>query len=118
MISRCVHPLSSWPHALHASLAASHHTSLSATWQVLVMECLLEVPIDNLQAPEVANIVNIVADCDNLTVGRTEEILSHAFAIMQKLAVYDGEEGVHFRRFHAVCRANMTGTLACTAARH
>ena len=53
--------------------------------KVLVMECLLEVPIDNLQAPEVANIVSIVADCDNLTVGRTEEILSHAFAIMQNL---------------------------------
>ena len=43
--------------------------------KVLVMECLLEVPIDNLQAQEVANIVSIIADCDNLTVGRTEEIL-------------------------------------------
>ena len=48
-----------------------------------------------------ANIVNIVADCDNLTVGRTEEILSHAFSILQKLAVDEGEEGAHFRRFHA-----------------
>jgi|MDTA01.1.fsa_nt_gb hypothetical protein len=69
--------------------------------KVLVMECLLEVPINNLQAPEVSNIVDIVADCDNLTVGRTEEILSHAFSIMRKLATDDGEEGIHFRRFHA-----------------
>ena len=69
--------------------------------KVLVMECLLEVPIDNLQAAEVANIVDIIANCDNLTVGRTEEILSHTFAILQKLAVDDGEEGMHFRRFHA-----------------
>ena len=69
--------------------------------KVLVMECLLEVPIDNLQAQEVANIVSIIADCDNLTVGRTEEILSHAFAILQKLAEDEGEEGTHFRRFHA-----------------
>ena len=69
--------------------------------KVLVMECLLEVPIDNLQAAEVSNIVDIIANCDNLTVGRTEEILSHTFAILQKLAVDDGEEGMHFRRFHA-----------------
>ena len=69
--------------------------------KVLVMECLEEVPIDNLQAAEVANIVAIVADCDNLTVGRTEEILGHTFSILKKLAVDDGEEGQHFRRFHA-----------------
>ena len=60
--------------------------------KVLVMECLEEVPIDNLQTQEVANIVSIIADCDNLTVGRTEEILSHTFAILTKLAVDDGED--------------------------
>ena len=38
---------------------------------------------------------------DLTTVGRTEEILSHAFAILKKLAVDDGDEGTHFRRFHA-----------------
>ena len=62
--------------------------------KMLVMDCLLEVPIDNLQAQEVSNIVSIVADCDNLTVGRTEEILSHAFAIMMKLATDDGEDEI------------------------
>ena len=65
------------------------------------MECLEEVPINNLQANEVANIVAIVADCDNLTVGRTEEILGHTFSILGRLAVDEGEEGQHFRRFHA-----------------
>ncbi len=69
--------------------------------KVIVMECLLEVPIDNLQAAEVANIVSIIADCDNLTVGRTEEILGHTFSILRKLVMDDGEEGQHFRRFHA-----------------
>ena len=69
--------------------------------KVLVMECLEEVPINNLQAPEVANIVAIVADCDNLTVGRTEEILGHTFSILSKLAIDENEEGIHFRRFHA-----------------
>merc|ERR1719473_771924 len=59
--------------------------------KVLVMECLLEVPINNLQAAEVSNIVDIIANCDNLTVGRTEEILSHTFSILRKLAVDDGE---------------------------
>ena len=69
--------------------------------KVLVMECLEEMPLDNLQAPEVANIVSIVADCENLSLGRTEEILRHAFSIMSKLALDDGEEGAHFRRFHS-----------------
>ena len=154
--------------------------------KVLVMECLQEVPIDNLQAEEVANIVNIVGNCDNLTVGRagrnprphapnphpnsnphpnltpshphtltptphprprrssssltahrspltahrspltahrspltahhspltalrspspqvgrTEEILGYTFMILGRLAVDDGDEGIHFRRFHA-----------------
>ena len=69
--------------------------------KVMVMECLQEVPINNLQAAEVANIVAIVSDCDNLTVGRTEEIIGYTFSILSKLAVDDGEEGVHFRRFHA-----------------
>ena len=51
--------------------------------KVTVMECLLEVPISNLQAQEVTNIVSIAADCDNLTVGRTEEILGHVFNILR-----------------------------------
>ena len=67
--------------------------------KVLVMECLLEVPISNLQQEEVQNIVNIVAQCDNLSVGRTEEILGHTFSILRKLVLDDGEEGSHFRRF-------------------
>ena len=67
--------------------------------KVLVMECLLEVPISNLQQEEVQNIVNIVAQGDNLSVGRTEEILGHTFSILRKLALDDGEEGAHFRRF-------------------
>ena len=69
--------------------------------KVIVMECLLEVPINNLQAEEVRNIVSIVADCDNLTVGRTEEILGHTFNILRKLVQDEGDEGIHFRRFHA-----------------
>jgi hypothetical protein len=67
--------------------------------KVLVMECLLEVPISNLQAEEVQNIVNIVANCDNLSVGRTEEILGHTFSIMRRLVLDDGEQGAHYRRF-------------------
>ena len=51
--------------------------------KVVVMECLLEVPTSNLQAQEVSNIVAIAADCDNLTVGRTEEILGHVFNILR-----------------------------------
>jgi hypothetical protein len=69
--------------------------------KVIIMECLEEVPINNLQAAEVANIVSIVADCDNLTVGRMEEIIGHTFSILGRLAADDGEEGLHFRRFHA-----------------
>lgn len=94
--------------------------------KVIVMECLLEVPVNNLQASEVANIVSIVADCDNLTVGRTEEILGahrlfprdtfqtvtnailflapyvipwigHTFSILKKLGIDEGDEGTHFR---------------------
>ena len=40
--------------------------------KVVVMECQLEVPVSNLQAEEVQNIVQIIANCDNLTVGSTE----------------------------------------------
>ncbi len=69
--------------------------------RVVVMECLLEVPVSNLQAEEVQNIVAIIANCDNLTVGRTEQIIGYAFQILRKLVVDDGEEGIHFRRFHA-----------------
>lgn len=54
--------------------------------KVIVMECLLEVPINNLQAAEVANIVSIVADCDNLTVGRTEEILGARHGVHARLS--------------------------------
>ena len=69
--------------------------------KVLVMQCLLEVPVSNLQAEEVQNIVNIIANCDNLTVGRTEEIIGYTFTILKKLVLDDGEEGAQFRRFHA-----------------
>ena len=49
--------------------------------KVVVMECLLEVPVSNLQAEEVQNIVQIIANCDNLTVGSTEVIIGHAFQV-------------------------------------
>ena len=69
--------------------------------KVVVMECLLEVPVSNLQAEEVQNIVQIIANCDNLTVGSTEVIIGNAFQILRKMVLDDGDEGVHFRRFHA-----------------
>jgi hypothetical protein len=69
--------------------------------KVVVMECLLEVPVSNLQAEEVQNIVQIIANCDNLTVGSTEVIIGSAFQILRKMVLDDGDEGVHFRRFHA-----------------
>ena len=59
------------------------------------------MPVSNLQAEEVQNIVNIIANCDNLTVGRTEEIIGYTFTILKKLVLDDGEEGAQFRRFHA-----------------
>ena len=47
------------------------------------------------------NIVQIIANCDNLTVGSTEVIIGNAFQILRKMVLDDGDEGVHFRRFHA-----------------
>eukprot|EP00003_Mantamonas_plastica_P005063 TRINITY_DN1404_c0_g1_i2.p1 TRINITY_DN1404_c0_g1~~TRINITY_DN1404_c0_g1_i2.p1 ORF type:complete len:1712 (-),score=660.31 TRINITY_DN1404_c0_g1_i2:1157-6262(-) len=66
--------------------------------RLLTVNCLSNVPKNNLQENEVNDIVRIVQDVRNVGSGRTEEVLAVVLSVLQSLAVSRGEEGHDYRQ--------------------
>ena len=54
--------------------------------KLAVVKCLFVVPLDELDEPEIKQIVAIVGNCNNISSGKTELVLSTVYWICFKLA--------------------------------
>lgn len=64
--------------------------------KLAVVRCLDKVPLDEIDMEEIGYIVRVLADCKNLGVGRTEEVLAQIFLLLTKMAK-EVEKGQEFR---------------------
>ena len=64
--------------------------------KLAVVKCLDKIPIEEIDIEETGHIVRILGNYKNLGVGRTEEVLSQVFLLLNKL-VMDPEKGEDFR---------------------
>lgn len=54
--------------------------------KLAVVKCLFVVPLDELDIEEISQIVKIVEDCNDISSGKTELVLSTVYSIKFKLA--------------------------------
>lgn len=64
--------------------------------KLAVVRCLDKVPLDEIDMEEIGYIVRVLADCKNLGVGRTEEVLAQIFLLLTKMTK-EVEKGEEFR---------------------
>ena len=67
--------------------------------RLAAVQCLLNVPLDELDADEIAHLMNMLADVTDVSVGRTEEVLASSFEILSKLNA-SPSKGPEFRAVH------------------
>eukprot|EP00300_Choanocystis_sp_HF-7_P041364 c8073_g1_i1.p1 GENE.c8073_g1_i1~~c8073_g1_i1.p1 ORF type:complete len:1809 (-),score=303.36 c8073_g1_i1:50-5449(-) len=63
-----------------------------------VVRCLQAIPLGNFQPSEVEYLVNLVSRADNLTVGRTEQLIAGILEIFTRLASDTTHIGSRFRK--------------------
>jgi len=68
------------------------------TVKLAAVTTLSLVPLDEFSSSEVAAIVKMVADIDDVSAGRTEEIISVLLSILTKLAKLEDSQGMEFRK--------------------
>ena len=69
--------------------------------KLAVVQCLLVVPLGDLDPPEIENITRIMTTCNNISAGETELVLSVVYWICTKF-VKEPDEGKEFSKSQSV----------------
>eukprot|EP00931_Biecheleriopsis_adriatica_P073141 TRINITY_DN47486_c0_g1_i1.p1 TRINITY_DN47486_c0_g1~~TRINITY_DN47486_c0_g1_i1.p1 ORF type:complete len:1808 (+),score=359.26 TRINITY_DN47486_c0_g1_i1:717-5426(+) len=78
-------------------LLAAPHDDL----KLMIMRCLSKVPLSQIENDEMGAILKCLGDVDNISEGRTEEMLALVVKQLNRLVLAPGETGVSFRTLFA-----------------